>query len=355
MKSAIINARVFNGHSLDQPATVVIDDTLIGTDPVGAEVIDARGAILLPGLIDTHVHLNGIDTLKQLASYGVTTALDMGLWPATLLHSLRGVTGVTDFRSAGTPAAAPGGVHAHMPGFPPDGIVENPAQAESFIRARVAEGADYIKVIVESSGPGALDQPTLNAIVDAAHAHGRRVVAHAVTSPAFAMAIEAGVDVVTHAPLDHALSEAVATRMAAEGRVSVPTLTMMEGLVEQSGRPGLDYAASRASVIAFRKAGVLILAGTDANAASGVPARIPHGQSLHHELGLLVDAGLSPVDALRAATILPATHFGMPDRGAITPGLRADLILVDGDPTRDIRATRNLQRIWCAGTECQPA
>ncbi|GAA5610142.1 hypothetical protein Spla01_01278 [Streptomyces platensis] len=70
---------------------------------------------------------------------------------------------------------------------------------------------------------------------------------------------------------------------------------------------------------------------------------------------LLVDAGLTTVDALRAATSLAARHFGLTDRGAVEPGLRADLVLVDGDPIADIRATRRIRRIWCGGTEHTPA
>jgi imidazolonepropionase-like amidohydrolase len=66
---------------------------------------------------------------------------------------------------------------------------------------------------------------------------------------------------------------------------------------------------------------------------------------------LLIEAGLSNVEALRAATVLPAQHFGLHDRGVIEPGRRADLVLIDGDPIADIRATRQIRRVWCAGVE----
>ena len=94
-----------------------------------------------------------------------------------------------------------------------------------------------------------------------------------------------------------------------------------------------------------------ILAGTDANAGPGIPFSPRHGESLHEELELLIDAGLSTVEALRAATVLPARHFGLHDRGVIEPGRRADLVLIDGDPIADIRATRLIRRVWCAGVE----
>ncbi|MFH7594633.1 amidohydrolase family protein [Streptomyces racemochromogenes] len=354
MKTALTNARVFDGRRLLAPATLVIDGGVIGADPAGARVADAGGAVVLPGLIDAHVHLHGPENLRQLRDHGVTTALDMATWPPALVDSLRAAPGLTDIRSPGTLAIAAGGLHSRMPGVPPDGVVTGPADAERFVAARVAEGADYIKIVAEPPGPGALDQPTLDALVAAAHAHGRLVVAHTTAFEACAMAQRAGADVLTHVPADRALDAAATARMRAAGRACVPTLTMMEGLAA-AGLPGLgNYGRARASVTALHRAGVRVLAGTDANATPGVPFTPPHGSSLHHELELLVDAGLSPLEALRAATVLPARHFGLTDRGAVRPGLRADLVLLDGDPLTDIRATRRIRTVWCAGAEHSP-
>ncbi|WP_254873746.1 hypothetical protein [Streptomyces sp. CAI-21] len=79
--TALTHVRVFDGERLREPGTVVIDGPLIGTDPAGARVVDCRGATLLPGLIDAHVHVRDAGTLDRLAHHGVTTALDMGGWP----------------------------------------------------------------------------------------------------------------------------------------------------------------------------------------------------------------------------------------------------------------------------------
>lgn len=81
---------------------------------------------------------------------------------------------------------------------------------------------------------------------------------------------------------------------------------------------------------------------------------MPHGTSLHHELELLMAAGLSGAEALRAATVLAARHFDLTDRGVIAPGLRAYLVLLDGDPLHDITATRSITRIWRAGVPTSP-
>lgn len=352
-KTAVTRVRVFDGDGIGQPTTVVIDGDRIGSDPTGAEVLDAAGAILLPGLIDAHIHISNDEEQARLRDFGVTTGLVMASWPVEQVASRRGRPGMTDLRTAGVPAAGRGGNHAKLPGFPLDGIVTGPEEARRFVADRVAEGSDYIKVVTERPGTDNIDQPTLSALVGAAHRHGKLVVAHAVAIGAYAMALEAGVDVITHAPLDHALSAVVAARMARERRIVIPTLTMMKGVCERAGLPGVDYAPSRASVGTMYRAGVPILAGTDANSGPG-PSEIAHGSSLHDELELLVDAGLTPLDALRATTSLPARHFNLDDRGAIQPGMRADLVLIDGDPLTDIAATRKIQRVWCGGVEHIP-
>jgi imidazolonepropionase-like amidohydrolase len=186
-------------------------------------------------------------------------------------------------------------------------------------------------------------------IVQAAHEHGLRVVAHSITTGAFRVAIEAGVDVSTHAPLDTVLDDDSIARMREMGMVSVPTLTMMEGTAQLFAARGLRYENARESVRKFHEAGIRILAGTDANSAPGAPFAPKHGESLHHEFELLVQAGLSAMEVLTGATRLPAETFGLSDRGAIEPGRRADLLLVNGDPTRDVTATRDIAGVWIAG------
>lgn len=355
--TALTNVRVFDGERILAPATVVIDQGLIAADgagTAGADVIDCGGAVLLPGLIDAHVHLTGQENLAQLASYGVTTALDMATWPPKLLASLRGVPGRTDIRSAGTPAIGPGGPHAKIPGMAGDALVLDPDQAQRFVAARIAEGSDYLKIVLEAPGQGGPDQATVDALVDAARAGGMATIAHASSAGAFEMALAAGVAVVTHVPLGPPLGADVVARLVDDGVIAVPTLTMMEGIAGTVGRPEA-FGGALLTVGALHRAGVPILAGTDANSQQGVPYQVKHGESLHHELELLVSAGLSTVEALRAATNLPARHFGLDDRGAIRPGLRADLVLIDGDPVADIRATRKIQRIWCGGVEVAPA
>ncbi|SES29720.1 amidohydrolase family protein [Lentzea albida] len=350
MTTAIENVRVFDGSALGAPRRVVFGETIGGAGAVADEVVDGTGKVLLPGLIDAHVHVvRGRADLEDLALAGVTTGLDMAAWPAGFVDGMRRQKGVAQVLSATVPAVGPGGHHARMPGFPAEGIVTGPDEARAFVARRVADGADYVKVVTEAASPQGMDQATVNALVTAAHDHGLLVVAHAVTTGAFRVAVEAGVDVSTHAPLDAVLDDDTIARMREAGMVSVPTLTMMEGTARVFTGAGFRYEHARDTVTRFREAGIRVLAGTDANSAPGAPFAPKHGESLHHELGLLVAAGLTPAEALAAATSLPARTFGLDDRGVVAQGGRADLVLVGGDPVEDITATRNTTAVWIAG------
>ena len=346
--SVLRGVRVFRDGRFGDPEDVVIDGSVIGTNTDGALEV-ATGGFLIPGLIDCHVHVTGTDTLETLLRYGVTTALDMGN-PMSLIDSLRGNPELTDLRAAGLVSTSPTSAHAQRMHAGPQVLVNGPDDADSWVAARVAEGADYIKVVIDLPG---FDQDTVDALVAAAHARGKKVIAHASRSDAVAMAQRAGVDILTHAALDRAIGSSQAADLVAAGTIIVPTLTMMEGLVEglkRAGVPGPAYEPARESVATLHAAGMPILAGTDANAVPAAPSSPPFGESLHHELELLVEAGLSATEALDSATSLPADHFGLDDRGRIRPGLRADLVLLESDPLDDIGATRGIREVWVAGS-----
>ncbi|KAI5456880.1 putative hydrolase [Mariannaea sp. PMI_226] len=337
MITAISNVRIFDGNTIQELSTVIIDGDLIGTpDAVPNKTIDAQGAVLLPGLIDCHIHLSGLKDLQQMAKFGVTTALDMATWPAERLKSLRNIKNATDIRSCGLAATAPGSVHSRIPTMPREALVSDAADAKRFVAEQVANGADYIKIVADVPGP---DQETLNALVNAAHRSGKQVIAHAVTSIAVSMAQAARVDYLTHIPVDRALSDQDINQMLEDGRIIIPTLTMMKGVALQRGA---DYTNCIKSVSSLHHAGVPVLAGTDANDSPG---------ALHEELELLVECGLSTTEVLRSATCLPAKYFGLSDRGSIEPGLRADLVLIDGNPVEDITATRRIKQVWIAGQD----
>jgi imidazolonepropionase-like amidohydrolase len=353
MTTLIENVRVLEGTALGAPRTVAFEETILEAPPVGTgdpdEVIDGAGRTLLPGLIDAHMHVLGHEDLDALARWGVTTGLDMAAWPAEMVDALRSARGTAHLTSALTPAVGPGGNHARMPGFPAEGILTDASQAAGFVARRAAEGADYIKIVTEAAPPEGMDLPTVRAIVREAHERGLQVVAHSVTVGAFHLAVEAGVDVSTHAPLDAALDAETVARMREQGMISVPTLTMMEGIARLRADQGLRLEYAIDSVAALHEAGVPVLVGTDANSAPGAPFAPRHGESVPHELALLARAAMTQGEILAGATSRTAEVFGLSDRGAVEPGLRADLLLVDGDPTTDLAAVRRIEGVWIDG------
>lgn len=346
-KTALRNVRVFDGLGLTEPRTVVIDGPVLGTDPAGAREIDAAGAALLPGFIDAHVHLERTEQLADLAAWGVTTGLDMACWPAERVAAMR-AAGPADFRTAGLPLIGPHGLHSTIPEMPASAIVTTAEAAVEFVEARVAEGVDYVKGVAEAPGDGGPPAEALQALVDTARERGLHAVLHAATTGAYHLAVATGARFVTHVPAVGRVAAEDIAAMKAAGQTAIPTLTMMEGaLAFFAGAEG-DYLAN---VAALRAAGVEILAGTDANGGSGTPLAVAHGSSLHHEFELLAEAGLTSVEILRAATVAAAQAFGLTDRGEIRAGLRADLVLIEGDPVADLSATRAIRTVWCAGTE----
>jgi imidazolonepropionase-like amidohydrolase len=386
----IRNVRVFDGERGLGARTVLLDHGRIanidyrGPTPSDARVVEGTGKTLLPGLIDSHVH--AFHALEMPLLFGVTTQLDM----FTPIESLRDIrarmaagtnTDKADVFTAGYLATVPGG-HGTEYGVPIP-TLSRADQAEDWVKARIAEGSDYIKIIIEPGGRGrgplpTLDAPTVRALVAAAHRHGKLAVVHAETMESAEEAIYAGADGLMHLFFD----QMGGTRFAALARSHhifvVPTYVVFEpgagragsatvadspgfapllpasvrSALHQTSRGGDPAQLDRvmgANIRALLAAHVPILAGTDSSNTGTY-----YGVSLHRELELLVEAGLSPPEALRAATAAPADAFHLRDRGRIAAGLRADLLLVDGDPTIDILATRRIIEVWKGGLSANP-
>ncbi|KIW63491.1 hypothetical protein PV04_10323 [Phialophora macrospora] len=348
-KIAINNVRVFDGYKLLPPSTVVIDGDVIGHDPSGAEqTIDGNGGVMLPGLMDTHCHPSNITHLQELTRWGVSTAMVMACYFPEACHSLQNQTTLTDVVLGSVPASTPGSANGNLTQSvnpSPNVLVANESQAVPWVDSQVAWGADFIKLIADTPG---LDQPTLDALVSESHRLQKRVVCHATSLSAYEQAVTAQVNQIYHAPLDKPINSTLIATILQQGQISAPTLTIMQAFAQLLGT---DYTVARETVTLLHAAGVPILAGTDANHQAGIPVQPPFGSSLHLELELLVDAGLSPAEALRAATSRAAAHWGLKDRGVIAPGMRADLLLIDGNPLQNISATRNIQKIWLKGVE----
>jgi imidazolonepropionase-like amidohydrolase len=379
------DVRVFDGARTIPRASVHVRDGVIisvGDAAPAVESIDGNGRTLLPGLIDAHTHAFG-DALERALVFGVTTELDM-FTEHRFATSMRreqqradGAPSRADLFSAGTLVTAPKG-HGTEYGMQIPTLT-SPTEARAFVDARIAEGSDYIKVVYDDGASyglrlATIDRAVLAATIDAAKARGKLSVVHAGSRTRADEAIAAGASGLVHIFADAPADADIATRVASSRAFVTPTLSVTEsttGVASGAGlladarlspfitasertslegrfpsRPGSkqNLAFALAATKLFFDAGIPILAGTDApNPGTS------HGSSLHRELELLVQAGLSPEAALAAATSVPARAYNLRDRGRIAPGLRADLVLVSGDPTRDITATRDIVAIWKRG------
>ncbi|KAH8889245.1 hypothetical protein GQ53DRAFT_748343 [Thozetella sp. PMI_491] len=357
-RTAITNVRIFDGRAIQPPSTVIIEGDkisqicAIGQRCPAPTSFDAQGKTLLPGLIDSHAHPSNVTHLTNLTIFGVTTTVVAMCLTPELCASLRNHTGLTSLVLASFMATSPNSTHAGL--VPPvfaSSIINSTAEIPAWVAQQVAQGADFIKAINESPNPG-LSQEEQNAVVAESHKAGKQVVLHTSSYSAYAEGLVAGADQIHHAPLDTPVDDALIDQFKAQGTVVCPTLTMMRAIVEAGTKgPNATFAAASESVARLYKAGVPILAGTDGNVQAGVPANVLFGSSMHDELQNYVDAGMTPVDALNSATIVPAKYFGLSDRGAIKEGMRADLLLVDGDPTAEIGVTRNIAGVWVGGIQ----
>lgn len=371
--TVITGARVFDGEQLLEPRDVLLEGGLIAvvgevTRPGGVAVVEGEGLTLLPGLIDSHVHYSPpTDLLPGGLRYGVTTEIDLFSWPDQDLLEERRRTGrleEPDIISAGYLATVPEG---HPLGIDEPAFVGGPEEAEAWVAARLEEGSELIKVVVESVYP-TLSEETVAALVEAGHSQGLMVVGHANDPEDVQTVVSAGCDGVVHALSAPSWPEALLAEMVERQVFVVGTLgiaqdaddrailqdplvdTLSASARHQLGRSDihtsgfLDHEGMRATIQEAAAAGVPVLAGTDYYNPGTLP-----GIGMLVELELMVEDGMSPLDALRTATSAPATAWGLHDRGWVQPGLRADLLLVEGDPAQDITALRRIHRTFRLG------
>jgi imidazolonepropionase-like amidohydrolase len=359
-KTALTNVRVFDGWAIGEPSTVIIDGDSITFDHHGVQnTIDGQGGVLLPGLIDSHCHVTSLASLETLSSYGVTTAMNMGCSNYTLCSALRNQIGLTSFFTAGEGAVAPNSTHATV--FGSKGFVYSPSQAPQFVANVFGNGSEYMKLISEPNG---FNQAIHNALVSATHALGKVSMTHAQDYSSYEVAIRSRTNGIQHVPFDIPLTEEMARRIKRQVQYVTPTLNIgkivtanltIESIL--SGGLNLTYEAGVTSVQRLMRAGVPILAGTDATDAT--PSFLEGdtmGITLHRELQYLIEAGMSEVDVLRAATVTPSIWHNLIGRGSIKEGYRADLLLLKpgSDPLRNISKTMDIARVWNGGIEYVP-
>jgi imidazolonepropionase-like amidohydrolase len=374
--------------------------------PSGVQVRELSGKTVIPGLISAHSHLglivddaessavgytreNVTAQLKQFERYGVTTILSLGA-NRDLVYALRdeqrrgrleGATIFTAGRGIGVPGGAPG-----LPAAADQ--IYRPATADEArkdVDELAAHRADIVKIWVDK-GHGAMPEMTpeiYKAVIDEAHRKNLRVAAHEYALEDAKELVADGVDVLAHSVRDQEVDDAFIQAMKQHKVWYVPTFTVDESFFVYAGRPEFmetaffrqaagpqlmakfdapgyaekvnqdpqtaqhrkDFVVGQQNLKKLFDAGVNVGFGTDSGA---LPGRIP-GFAEHRELELMVEAGLTSMQAIRAATGENAKLLHVADRGTIVAGKRADLLVLDADPLADIRNTRKIFAVYHDG------
>lgn len=318
----ILNYPLFDGEKVIENASVVIKDGIIAAVNE-SENIDTN-YFLMPGLIDAHTHMSTETQADIMLKNGVTATCDVSA-PASLIENSNRFTIVSS-----------------------RGMTMGTLSGKSYVNKAIESGAEYIKVLLME--PNLMLKNVLKDICNAAHENSIKVAVHAVSVKAVKMAVDCDVDILIHVPMKEEFPEELAETIASKGIVVAPTLVMMEAF-SKSKRNGYErehYQNAENAVRLLHKCGVKILAATDANEGSYAPP-VEYGASMHREMQLLVNAGLTPCEVLASATGNTAKVFNISGLGSVAEGKRAVLLLIEGRPDKEITDITKIKQIWVDG------
>lgn len=324
MSKIILNYPLFDGKTIIENASVVVEDGMI-TAVKEAESVDSR-YLLMPGLIDAHTHMTSTCQISDMLKHGVVATCDVCA-PSEL------VSNSEEFMIISSA-----------------GMTMGTLNGKGYVKKAVESGAKYIKVLMFE--PNLMPKAALKSICTSAHGSNLKVAVHATSIKAEKIALECGADILLHVPMKEELPESLAMEIAECGISVAPTLVMMEAF-SNSGRNGYlpeHYKNAENAVRTLHKSGVKLLAATDANNGSFAPA-VAYGSSMYREAELLCKAGLTPAEVLTAATSSVCEVFDIDGLGFATAGKKATLVLVDGRPDKDITDIKNIKQIWIDGKQ----
>ena len=384
------------GAPVEQGSIVIRDGSIVAAGvlsddqiPAGATTVDLAGKTVMPGIIDAHGHVRTVDDqipmredllkrLRVLADYGVTTVVSLGQLAndetpevATLRDEQDSIADLDRAR-----------IYTSGPSIQGQKSAE---EARESVAQRVSMNADRIKFHMGDGSPREMSADTYGAIIDEAHNRGLRTYSHIFTVQEANKVLDAGIDVIAHSIRDQDVDQALIDKMKALDVPYIPTLTRdlavfiyeetpafledpfflrgvslyneeiptltspeyQQGIREsenaQAIKPALEQANRNLKILS--DAGITIAMGTDVGGGDGRW----QGYFEHVELEMMVEAGLTPMQALVAATGAAAQVSELDHLGTIQPGKVADLLVLDANPLDDILNTREIHSVWIAG------
>lgn len=316
-----LNYPFFDGRKVVENAAVVVKDGVI-TEIKESDVCE--DGFLIPGFLDAHTHMNTSKQVNAMLRNGIVATCDVAAYDSLIQQAYP----FTIVSSAG--------------------MTMGTLNGKAYVKKAIEAGAKYIKVLLME--PNLMLKSVLKDICNTAHENGLKVAVHAVSLKSVRLSVECGVDILLHVPMKEEFPMELAKTIAEKSIAVAPTLIMMEAFAN-SGRNGYKpehYRNAERVVKLLHESGVTILAATDANPGSFSP-EVPYGTSLHREMKLLVQAGMTSIQVLESATSKIAEVFEIETLGTIEEGKSAALLLVDGRPDKNIADTKKIKQIWIDG------
>jgi imidazolonepropionase-like amidohydrolase len=367
-RTAVENIHIFDGSQFTPPKTVCIDGGWI-VDIDGCSnptiTVDGAGKFMIPGLIDSHLHLTDVQSLENFTSYGCTTAMHMNCQNYTQCHVNANQVGLASFNWAGMSAVGNGSAHEKTdPTRPRDTLIYPDTDVADFVSYQFNNGSDFMKITAEVCGPSTEQQ--IQMVDTTRNKYNKQSMTHASAISSYKQAVISNTDGIQHVPDDGILDNSTIKQILAQNQFVTPTLNVFEFAyrnplllsyftVQAGSNRSLEHAQQNAKLL--HQHGVPLIAGTDSVGTlnkDGQSTQVPWGLSLHFELQNFVNIlGMTPAEALNAATKNAAKWHRVPDRGSIAVEKRADLVILNSNPLLNITNTLDIDRIWAFGVEVE--
>ena len=356
---AVRDVQIFDGENAIKKANVFVrKGHIIAIDSVEQatsfrvkKFIDGRGKTLIPGLINAHCHLASPDNLKEAAQAFVLTMIELLRMNEDEIKHYRKKAQKAEyayFYTAGMAADKPDGVVKFYTGSLNTFAPSTRLEAKEFIQKRKQKGVDFIKIIQDSRLPQKFSDTLFDALISETHKNNLLAVVHSEILADAEYEFSHGADIIAHGWVDRKISDSTLAEWKSRPFAVTPTL-LVHCKAKKEDNPK-SYLLSENEIVEqmgiVHRSGIPLLAGTDAPADG-----VNFTTDLYAELALYVDAGLTPLEALKTATSNPAKAYKLNERGVIRVGASADFVLVDGDVLKDISLLSRINAVWKQGKQ----